>query len=293
MKSNDLLDKLKKLGDRQLGDLTENQARTDRLLAAVQSEAGVRSSQARKLPKKWFRRPPTKLDQAINLAIALCFIVGIVLVLKTPYEYYMRQKTSSALINTLENGGFIEVPVDAYVIPGEAADSSVAVTEPTDTQPTTEASTTPETTPETTATAEPTPTGYTPPTTAAYKPPTVTIQAIGVNLRYGIGRYPPSAPIGEVGRTVLLGHKMKYYGVYFSRLYEMAVGDPFTITTAKSVYAYRVYKITSVYKDKLLNEVFAPCEGSQIMLVTCDFRFDSLGNDRFLVHAKLESTTPR
>ena len=73
----------------------------------------------------------------------------------------------------------------------------------------------------------------------------------------------------------------------------MAVGDPFTITTATAVYAYRVYNITSVYKDKLLNEVFAPVEGSQIMLVTCDFRYDPLGNDRFLVHAMLESTTPR
>ena len=316
MKSHDVLDKMRKFGERQLQDPQENQARTDRLLAAVRREADngipadVRRKRVRKLPKKWFMRPKTKLDHAINLAIAMCFVFGVMLVLKTPYEYYMRQKTSSALMDTFENGGFIEVPVDAYVIPGEEDESSVAVTEPTD--PPTEPS---QTTPAATmpaATAAPAPTGYTPPTTAVSKAQTVTIQAIGklsipkinnndpilegateVNLRYGIGRYPPTAPIGEVGRTVLLGHKMKYYGVYFNRLYEMAVGDPFTITTTDAVYTYRVYNITAVYKDKLMSEIFAPCEGSQVMLVTCDYRVDPLGNDRFLVHAMLESTTPR
>lgn len=312
MNLDDRLEQLRKQGEARTEDAAASAARTERLLATVRAEAQAGSPASAggrkyRLPRRWFRRAPTAADRALNAAIVVCFLVGAALVLKTPFEYYMRDRTREKLLNAFETGGFIEVPADAWEIPGEGDESSVAQTVGT-TRPTgTTAGTTESTT------AEPSPTGYTPPATEAYKPPTIVLQAIGriaipridkegdpvlegatdVNLRYGIGWYPPSAPIGSDGRTVLLGHKMKYYGVYFSRLYEMQIGDPFTITTADTVYTYRVTDITSVYKDDLMNQIFAPAEGKQCMLVTCDFRTDPEGNNRFLVHSVLESATPR
>ena len=312
MKSGDPLEQLRRMGEHDMNGDRDDENRAARILAAIQDENGKAPprSPARirrhRLPRKWFRHRLTATDRAINVAIALCFLVGALLMLKTPYDYYMRQQTSNALAQVFDNGGFIEVAADAYAIPGEQLETLASETRPTETSGTVPAETA-------STTAEPAATEATAaPTNAPYVAPKVTLQSIGmlsipkiknndpilegateVDLRYGIGRYPPSAPIGAVGRTVLLGHKMKLYGVYFSRLYEMAIGDTFSITTAKAVYAYKVYNITSVYKDQLLNEIFAPCEGSQAMLVTCDFRKDPKGNNRFLVHAMLVSTTPR
>ena len=318
MKTGDPLEQLRRMGEHDLTSDRDGENRAARILAAVQKENGKAPSlsparvRRHRLPRKWFRHRLTATDRAINVAIALCFLVGALLMLKTPYDYYMRQKTSNALAAAFDNGGFIEVAADAYAIPGEQLETLPSETPPAETSGTVPSETAP-------TTAEPAATEATEateataaPTNAPYVAPKVTLQSIGrlsipkiknndpilegateVDLRYGIGRYPPSAPIGAVGRTVLLGHKMKVYGVYFSRLYEMAIGDTFTITTAAAVYGYKVYNITSVYKDQLLNEIFAPCEGSQAMLVTCDFRKDPKGNNRFLVHAMLVSTTPR
>ncbi len=304
MNLDERLEKWRALGESQTGG-THAGEREARLLEAVRTEtashsAGSTSPARKKLPRKWFRRRPTPMDYVLNGAIAVCFIAGLLLVLKTPYEYYMRNRTADKLIHAFEQGLSIEVPADAWVVPGEDTESPAISPTPS---------------PMPTIPITPVP-GATVPTTQAteaYKPPTVVLQPIGViaipriekegdavlegatevNLRYGIGWYPPSAPIGEEGRTVLLGHKMKYYGVYFSRLAEMQVGDAFTITTSDTVYTYRVHEVVSVYKDQLMNEIFAPAEGKQCMLVTCDFRFDPKGDDRLLVHSTLESAVPR
>jgi len=308
MNLDERLEKLRALGEAQTSDPAAS-GREARLLEAVRAEAdnlsaGSTPPSRKKLPRKWFRRKPTPIDYVLNGAIAVCFIVGLLLVLKTPYEYYMRNRTADKLLNAFEEGVGIEVPADAWEIPGEDSESPAipATPSPMPTIPITPGP----------GTTEPT-TAPTTPATEAYKPPTVVLQPIGViaipridkegdavlegatevNLRYGIGWYPPSAPIGEEGRTVLLGHKMKYYGVYFSRLAEMQVGDAFTITTSDTVYTYRVHEVVSVYKDQLMNEIFAPAEGKQCMLVTCDFRFDPKGDDRLLVHSTLESAVPR
>lgn len=309
MNLDERLEKLRALGEAQTGDSAASE-REARLLEAVRAEASLPSAgstpaRRSKLPRKWFRRRPTPIDHLLNGAIAACFIVGLLLVLKTPYEYYMRNRTADKLINAFEEGVGIEVPADAWVIPGEDTESPAIAATPSP-MPTIPISPAPGAT-------EPAATEPTTPPTEAYKPPTVVLQPIGiiaipridkegdavlegateVNLRYGIGWYPPSSPIGEEGRTVLLGHKMKYYGVYFSRLAEMQVGDAFTITTSDTVYTYRVHEVVSVYKDQLMNEIFAPAEGKQCMLVTCDFRFDPNGDDRLLVHSTLESAVPR
>ncbi|NLN46977.1 MAG: sortase [Clostridiaceae bacterium] len=309
MNLDERLEQLRTLGEAQAGEPRTGELDA-RIHAAVRAEARrARNEDApalrKKLPRKWFRRRLTPIDHVLNGAIALCFIVGLMLVLKTPYEYYMRDRTADKLLNAFEQGIAIEVPADAFQIPGEDTESPAIEATPSP-MPVIPISPAP-------GASEPVVTEPTIPATEAYKPPTVVLQPIGiiaipriekegdavlegateVNLRYGIGWYPPSAPIGEEGRTVLLGHKMKYYGVYFSRLYEMQIGDTYTITTTDMVYTYRVHDITSVYKDQLMNEIFAPADGKQCMLVTCDFRTDPNGDNRFLVHSTLESAVPR
>ena len=110
------------------------------------------------------------------------------------------------------------------------------------------------------------------------------------NLRVAIGHYTPSAPLGQDGRSVLLGHRMYSYGSHFNRLDEVAVDDQIIIEDKNFRYTYTVDQIDRVLPSELMAAIYAPADGSRIMLVTCDPV--RVASHRLLVRGALTQTEP-
>ncbi len=104
------------------------------------------------------------------------------------------------------------------------------------------------------------------------------------NLKISLGHLPGSSLVGEIGNTVIAGHRSHTFGYYFNRLDEMDVNDEVVIDTGSRTYRYVVYQKkvveptdTSVLKRSKTLGI--------LTLVTCHPLYSS--KQRLIVHAYL------
>ena len=243
------------------------------------------------------RRKRRLILRALDVLIVLIALTGLVLILQPLYKHWQQDRFSEKLIENFDAGdGTITFDPDDLVVEGEAIESfsDIEPTEPFDTGSTTDPAT------PTVTQSEP---------TESQAKPQVVVQAIGrisipvidlvmpisegatlYNLRVAIGHYTPSAPLGQDGRSVLLGHRMYTYGRHFNRLDEVAVDDQIIIEDKNFRYTYTVDQIDRVLPSELMAAIYAPADGSRIMLVTCDPV--RVASHRLLVRGALTQTQP-
>lgn len=115
-------------------------------------------------------------------------------------------------------------------------------------------------------------------------------------LRHGVGHYDGTALPGEVGNFALAGHRTTW-GAPFRPIAELVVGDPVVVETAEQFHVYRVAAAQVVLPDDV--EVVAPVPDrpgetptrAWLTMTSCHPMFSA--RQRFVVHALLESSTPR
>ena len=93
-----------------------------------------------------------------------------------------------------------------------------------------------------------------------------------VPLRYGAGMLSGTAMPGQEGNFVVLGHRMKTYGLLFNRLGEVVLNDEIVITMLDgTVYTYVVDNIIPALDPAELSDYIGIDSGTgkQITLVTC------------------------
>lgn len=102
-------------------------------------------------------------------------------------------------------------------------------------------------------------------------------------LRFTVGHMPGTTPIGEIGNSVLAGHRSHSFGAFFNRLDELEEGDSIIIhNTNDKKTNYKVYEKlyvdpddTSVLKNSTKNKV--------LTLVTCHPEINP--TKRLIIHA--------
>lgn len=115
-------------------------------------------------------------------------------------------------------------------------------------------------------------------------------------LQQGIGHYDGAVLPGEVGNFAIAGHRTTY-GKPFNLIAELAVGDAVVVETAEQFHVYRVQRSEIVLPTEV--DVIAPVPdrpGEQpteawLTMTSCHPMFSA--RQRFVVHALLESSTPR
>jgi sortase A len=115
-------------------------------------------------------------------------------------------------------------------------------------------------------------------------------------LQQGVGHYSGAALPGEVGNFAVAGHRTTY-GAPFGPIADLVTGDPVVVETASEFHVYRVTDSQVVLPGDV--EVIAPVpdrpgdEPTQAFLTmtSCHPMFSA--RERYVVHALLESSTPR
>lgn len=90
-----------------------------------------------------------------------------------------------------------------------------------------------------------------------------------VELRYGAGRMPLSAEVGEAGNLVIFGHRMKRYGSLFNRLGEVECGNSIFVSRGGTSYEYVIDEILTISPSALSRYIQNEGDSSRITLVTC------------------------
>ena len=106
-----------------------------------------------------------------------------------------------------------------------------------------------------------------------------------VTLRFCIGHMPKTAGLGEVGNSVLAGHRSHSFGDFFNRLDELETGDTIWIKTKSSSTAYTVYEKKRVNK-KDLSVLSQKGNDKVLTLITCELGVNP--EERIIVKAKAE-----
>ena len=116
------------------------------------------------------------------------------------------------------------------------------------------------------------------------------------NQRLGVGRYPETQNLGEVGNFAIAAHRTTY-GAPFSDITQLRVGDRIFVETREGWYAYRFRNHEYVWPTALsvLNEVprFSGVEpGERILTMTsCHPRFSEA--ERVIAYAVFDDWYPR
>lgn len=158
-------------------------------------------------------------------------------------------------------------------------DRPSAETKPIETMPTATAPA--EATPQETVTAETTATKPVPPPVKIDVLATISIPKINLampvsvgateaSLKVAIGHYTPSVLPGEIGQSILFGHRMYTYGRHFNRLNELAKNDEVVMDTATKHLVYEVTEVTIVLPEELDAIVARPFAEPYLTLITCD-----------------------
>ncbi|MCW2621693.1 MAG: hypothetical protein JWL64_1295, partial [Frankiales bacterium] len=122
----------------------------------------------------------------------------------------------------------------------------------------------------------------------------VVVEGVGVgDLKKGPGHYPGTALPGQVGNTVISGHRTTY-GAPFNSVGDLKVGDAVVVETATAFYTYGVTSQTIVKPDAI--EVTYPVPGrkgavptlAQITLTTCHPKYSA--QQRLVIHGTLTET---
>ncbi|MFC5381228.1 class E sortase [Aquipuribacter nitratireducens] len=117
-----------------------------------------------------------------------------------------------------------------------------------------------------------------------------------LELQQGIGHYDGTAGPGEVGNFAIAGHRTTY-GAPFNPIAELRTGDPVVVETATEFHVYRVQASRIVLPTDV--EVIAPVPDrpgeepteAWLTMTSCHPMFSA--RERYVVHALLESSTPR
>lgn len=115
-------------------------------------------------------------------------------------------------------------------------------------------------------------------------------------LQQGVGHYDGAALPGEVGNFAVAGHRTTY-GAPFGPIADLVVGDAVVVETATEFHVYRVTGSQIVRPGDV--EVIAPVPdrpGEQptqavLTMTSCHPKFSA--RERYVVHALLETSTPR
>jgi sortase A len=105
------------------------------------------------------------------------------------------------------------------------------------------------------------------------------------DLRVGVGHFPGTAAIGEIGNCAIAGHRSYTFGKFFNRLNEMAIGDEIIVSDGINDYTYVVFKVFVVEPEDtyVLNQV----DDYRILtLVTCTPIH--VATQRLIVQAKID-----
>ena len=102
-------------------------------------------------------------------------------------------------------------------------------------------------------------------------------------LRFAIGHMENTAALGEIGNSVVAGHRSHSFGVYFNRLDEMEIGDEIIVDTisGKSI-TYVVYETKIVEPDDV-SVLKSSSKFRVLTLITCDPVYNP--THRLIVHA--------
>jgi sortase A len=115
-------------------------------------------------------------------------------------------------------------------------------------------------------------------------------------LEQGVGHYDGAALPGEVGNFAIAGHRTTY-GAPFNPIAELVEGDVVVVETAEEFHVYRVQRSQIVLPTDV--EVIAPVPDrpgeepteAWLTMTSCHPMFSA--RERYIVHASLESSTPR
>jgi len=90
------------------------------------------------------------------------------------------------------------------------------------------------------------------------------------NLDLAVASVENTGKPGQEGNYVIAGHNSRTYGLLFSRLDELTLGDKIVVQCKDSTYTYEVIESVIVQPDEV--QILLP-EGNkkQITLVTCDY----------------------
>ena len=128
--------------------------------------------------------------------------------------------------------------------------------------------------------------------------PSVVVQGVGVEdlKKGGPGHIPESQAPGEVGNTVLSGHRTTY-GAPFADLGELAVGDEVIVETRTDFFTYTMTGSEIVRPSAI--EVTYPVPGEfgavptqrLLTLTTCNPKYSA--RQRLVIRAELTATVPK
>lgn len=114
----------------------------------------------------------------------------------------------------------------------------------------------------------------------------VVVEGVGVpDLKKGPGHYPGTAMPGQIGNTVISGHRTTY-GAPFNRLDELKVGDEIIVYDQTGPFKYIVSETKVVSPTAV--EVLDPSSDARLTLTTCHPKFSA--RQRLIIVAQLEGT---
>lgn len=105
-------------------------------------------------------------------------------------------------------------------------------------------------------------------------------------LKYAIGHMPESGKFGEIGNSVLAGHRSHTYGVFFNRLNELEQGDKINIVTKEKEFIYTVYDKKIVEPDDV-SVMRGSSKSKVITLITCDPVIGA--THRLIIHGMIDN----
>jgi len=114
----------------------------------------------------------------------------------------------------------------------------------------------------------------------------VVVEGVGVtDLKKGPGHYPGTAMPGQIGNTVISGHRTTY-GAPFNRLDELEIGDEILVYDRTGPFKYVVTE-NKIVKPSAV-EVLDPSSDARLTLTTCHPKFSA--KERLIIVAQLEGT---
>ncbi len=116
------------------------------------------------------------------------------------------------------------------------------------------------------------------------------------SLRIAVGHHEATARIGEIGNTVLFGHRGYRTGRYLNEIHKVKPGDEIRITTRDTAYVYKMVKSTDIKPTELWNKMREHTDKARVILVSCTPLRDTSeykrGDLRILVYGELQKAIP-
>jgi len=101
-------------------------------------------------------------------------------------------------------------------------------------------------------------------------------------LRFAIGHMESTTALGQIGNSVIAGHRSHSFGTYFNRLDEMQLDDEIIVETGSQTITYVVYDILLVEPNDI-SVLKNSSKYKVLTLVTCDPVYNP--THRLIVHA--------